>query len=119
MGHCNGKCESCGGCAGALVLSQPELELLRELAQNAFLPVARSAADPNPVYLEDDRQTTQQYSLILLCLEKKGLIQIDFTAPLKGADMSRYAGYPIHGSFALTARGLEVVDILEKQGIEE
>ena len=115
---CSGNCDSCGGCAGHLVLSQPELELLQILAQNAFLPVARRMEDPTPVYLEDDRQSPQQYSLVLQCLEKKGLVEIDFYAPLKGADMSRYQGYPIHGSFALTARGQEVLDILDKQGID-
>lgn len=115
---CSGNCDSCGGCAGHLVLSPPELELLQVLAQNAFLPVARRMEDPTPVYLEDDWQSPQQYSLVLQCLEKKGLVEIDFYAPLKGADMSRYEGFPIHGSFALTARGQEVLDILDKQGIE-
>lgn len=119
MGECCGNCENCGGCAGELVLSRPELEFLSELAENAFLPVARSAGDNTPVYLEDDKNTKEQYSLILICLEKKGLISIDFDMPLAGADMSGYAGYPIHGSIALTARGQEVLDVLDKQGIRE
>lgn len=116
MGCCGGSCESCGGCVGELVLSQPELDFLNDLAENAFLPVARSAADNKPVYLEDDKQTAEQYSLILVCLEKKGLISIDFDKPLQGADMSAYKAYPIHGSVALTARGQEVLDVLDKQG---
>ena len=116
MGECGGNCEHCGGCAGQLVLSQPEIDFLYALGQNAFLPVARSASDPKPVYLEDQEQTREQYSLILICLEKKGLIVIDFDRPLRGADMSAYTGYPIHGSIALTARGQDVLDILEKQG---
>lgn len=119
MGCCNGNCESCGGCAGELVLSQPELDLLYDLAENAFLPVARSAADSKPVYLEDDEQSKEQYTLILICLEKKGLISIDFDKPLQGADMSAYKNYPIHGSFALTARGQEVLDVLDKQGAKD
>jgi len=119
MGHCNGNCEHCGGCAGELVLSQQELDLMYDLAENAFLPVARSAGDPAPVYLEKQDQTWEQYSLILICLEKKGLISIDFDKPLQGADMSAYAAYPIHGSFALTARGQTVLDVLEKQGFKE
>lgn len=119
MGNCSGNCEHCGGCAGHLVLSQPEVDFLNALAQNAFLPVARTAADNRPVYLEDDAQTPEQYSLILVCLEKKGLITIDFDKPLKGADMRRYEKYPIHGSLALTARGQEVLDILDKQGCDE
>ena len=55
----------------------------------------------------------------LIKLEKKGLICIDFEKPLRGADMSAYKSYPIHGSMALTARGQQVLDILEKQGAAE
>lgn len=119
MANCSGNCEHCGGCAGQLVLSQPELDFLNDLAANAFLPVARTGADNKPVYLEDTRQTPETYSLILLCLEKKGLISIDFDKPLQGADMAKYAAYPIRGSIALTARGQEVLDILDKQGFKE
>ena len=119
MGHCNGNCGQCGGCAGELVLSQPEIDMLYDLAQNAFLPVARRAGDNTPIYLEKKDQTREQYSLILICLEKKGLISIDFDKPLQGADMTAYKAYPIYGSFALTARGQEVVDVLEKQGAKE
>lgn len=119
MSNCKGNCENCGGCAGELVLSQPEVDLLNDLAENAFLPVARGAGDNTPVYLEKEDKTRQEYSLILICLEKKGLISIDFDKPLQGADMSAYAGFPIHGSFALTARGQEVLDVLDKQGAKE
>ncbi len=116
---CSGNCQHCGGCAGELVLSQPELDFLNHLGENAFLPVARSAGNNKPVYLEDDAQTPEQYSLILICLEKKGLISIDFDKPLLGTDMSAYVGFPIHGSIALTERGQTVLDILDKQGIRE
>lgn len=119
MGNCSGNCEHCGGCAGELVLSQPELDMLYELAENAFLPVARNAGDNTPVYLEQQKETVERYGLILICLEKKGLISIDFDQPLQGADMSQYKKYPIHGSMALTARGQEVLDVLDKQGIRE
>ena len=116
MGSCNGNCEHCGGCAGELVLSQPEVDLLELLAENAFLPVARKGYDPAPVYREDDRQTEQQYSLILTCLEKKGLISLDYDRPLKGADLSKYADCPICGSMALTAMGQTVLDVLDRCG---
>ena len=115
-GNCSGNCEHCGGCAGELVLSQPELDFLNDLAENAYLPVARTAGDNTPIYREDEKQTQQQYGLILICLEKKGLISIDFDMPLRGADMSAYADCPIHGSITLTARGQEVLDVLDKQG---
>ncbi len=116
---CNGNCENCGGCAGELVLSQPEIDFLNTLGENAFLPVARSAAESKPIYLEDNRHSPEQYSLVLICLEKKGLISIDYDKPLRGGDMSAYGGYPIHGSIALTQRGQTVLDVLDKQGAKE
>ena len=39
--------------------------------------------------------------------------------PLPGADMSAYRGYPVHGSIALTARGQQVLELLDVQGISE
>ena len=33
--------------------------------------------------------------------------------------MSAYQGLAIHGSIALTARGQEVLDVLDKQGAKE
>ncbi len=116
MSGCNGNCEACGGCAGELVLSQVEIDLLNALGENAFLPVARSAGDSTPVYLEEETADRETASLVLQVLEKKGLISLDFDKPLLGADMSRYKAYPIWGSIALTARGQQVLDILDKQG---
>ena len=118
MANCNHNCANCSGCAATLELTDGEIGLLRELGQFSFLPVARLADDMTPVYLEDDRHSREEYSLILQCLEKKGLIDIDYRAPLAGADMSAYKGLPVHGSLALTARGQTVVEMLEVQGIE-
>lgn len=115
---CSGNCGSCGGCARELVLTDPEIELLQSLGQIPFQPVARRADDMTPVYLEDDRYSRESYSLILQCLEKKGLIDIDYEKPLKGVDMTPYRGFPVHGSFALTQRGQQVLEMLEFQGIE-
>ena len=117
MGHCNGNCASCGGCARELVLTREEIEFLNTLAQYAFLPVARKMGEDIPVYLEDDRYSPEEYSLILQCLEKRGLISIDYAQPLKGFDDKAYAAYPIRGSFALTQRGQRVLELLEWQGI--
>ena len=115
-------CKNCGGCGGChpgqLELNIGELSMLESFGQFGFLPVARKASDMTPVYLEEQIYTQQEYSLILQCLEAKGLIRIDYDAPLKGADMRAYAGYPVHGSMALTEKGQQVLDILEKQGIE-
>lgn len=115
MGKCNGNCASCGGCAKELLLSQPELEILNLLAQVAYLPVARKPDDMTPVYLEPD--APEQVSLVLQVLEKKGLVDLDYSSPLKGFDMSAYKGFGVHGTVALTARGQTVVDLLDKQGI--
>lgn len=118
MSKCNHNCAACSGCAATLELTDGEIGLLRELGQFSFLPVARRADDMIPVYLEDDLHSRGEYSLILQCLEKKGLIDIDYHTPLAGADMAAYKGLPVHGSFALTARGQTVVEMLEVQGIQ-
>ena len=115
---CSGNCAGCGGCARELVLSSGEIALLQTLGQIPFLPVARRADDMTPVYLEESRYTREEYSLILQCLEKRGLIDFDYSAPLKGVDMSAYGDYPIKGSFGLTARGLVAVELLEYLGVE-
>ena len=117
MAGCSGNCGSCGGCAKELVLTQQELDVLETLGQFSFLPVARRTDDMTPVYLEDTQYSQEEYSLILQCLEKKSLISIDYDAPLSGADMSAYKSYPVHGSFALTERGQQVLEMLEVQGI--
>jgi hypothetical protein len=118
MGKCNGNCASCSGCAGVLELTEGEVGLLLELGQFAFLPVARRADDMIPVYLEDPAHSSEEYSLILQCLEQKRLISLDYDKPMANFDMSAYTGYPVHGSMALTERGQTVVDMLERQGIQ-
>ena len=56
---------------------------------------------------------------MLQLLEKKGLVSLDYDAPLKGAAMERYDAYPIQGSIALTQRGQRVLELLEYQGYSE
>ena len=112
---CNGNCGSCSGCARELVLTRKEIDFLNILGQYAFLPVARTMGDLTPVYLEDgDRE---DMSLLLQCLEKKGLISLDYDKPLAGFDETAYAAYPIRGSMALTERGQKVLELMEYQGI--
>lgn len=115
MSHC-GNCGSCGGCDPSLTITEGELDILQSLAQIPFLPIARKMGDPDPVYLEEDAHSREEYTLILQCLEKKGLISLDFDRPIKNMDYSAYEGYPIHGSMALTERGQRVIELLEKQG---
>lgn len=116
---CNGNCASCGGCARELVLTEWEVEMLRKLGQIPFLPVARNMGDLNPVYLEDSDHSPEEYSLILQTMEKKGLISLDFSEKIRGFDDAAYAAYAIRGSMALTARGQQVLELLEVQGIGE
>ena len=120
MSHCSsGGCANCSGCANELTLTQQEIDLLMSLGQFSFLPVARRADDMTPVYLEETVYPKEEYSMALQHLEQKKLISIDYDAPLPGADMSAYCGFPVHGSFALTQRGQAVVEMLEIQGVTE
>ena len=119
-GNCSGSCEkcsTCGGCGIGLELTMEEIRFLQELGQYSFLPVARKASDMTPVYLEAGKEKKEIMSLVIQCLEKKMLIDITYD-PLPGADMSAYAGYPVHGSIGLTQRGQQVLDLLEVQGIQ-
>ena len=118
-GGCGGNCGGCTGCSASLELTSGEMGVLQTLGQYSFLPVARRREDMVPVYLEDSTLSREEYSLVLQCLEKRGLIDISSDAPLKGADMSAYVGYPVHGSMGLTQRGQQVLELLEMQGIEE
>ena len=93
--------------------------MLQKLGQIPFLPVARKMGAFEPVYLEDQDHSQEEYSLILQCLEKKGLISLDFAEKIRGFDDSAYAAYPIRGSMALTARGQNVLEMLELQGLQE
>lgn len=117
MSGCENCIGSCGSCRKVLELNSGEINMLQKLAQIPFLPVVRKADSPAPIYLEDRDLTQEEYSLILQCLEKKGLISIDFDAPLAGLADPAYAAYPICGSFALTGRGQQVLELLEIQGL--
>lgn len=109
-------CHSCPGCGKSLSLTAEEIQLLYKFAQTPFIGAARRIDDATPVYLEDTAFTPEEYGILFTLLEKKGLITIDFDRPLKNADYSLYTGYPILGSMALTARGQQVLDLLEVQG---
>lgn len=117
--NCNHDCSSCGGCAKSLYLTQGELDLLNLLSQTPFLPVGRKPDGELPVFLEADDYSQEQYSAILLNLEAKGLIDLDYKLPLGGFDYAAYQGYPVHGSFALTAKGQSVLDALAQNGITD
>ena len=113
---CNGNCSACSGCARELVLTEKEIDFLNLLGQYAFLPVARSMGDLTPIYLEEGDK--EEMSLLLQCLEKKGLISLDYDKPLRLVDEAAYGDYPIRGSIALTERGQKVLELIEYQGVE-
>ena len=117
MSKCSGNCSSCSGCARELTLTQQEIDFLNTLAQIPFLPVARKMGEDTPVYLEEGLDRAEEFSLILQCLEKKGLVSLDYDKALPHADLAAYAAYPVKGSMALTARGQTVVEMLEISGI--
>lgn len=116
---CCGNCGNCSGCARELELTEPEMDFLSLMGQVAFLPVARKMGDLTPVYLEDGTEKQEENALLLQCLEKKGLISLDYDKPLKGSHLNAYAAYPIQGSIALTERGQKVLELLEYQGFRE
>lgn len=116
MSNCENCAGGCGGCARELTLTPQELAMLEKLAQIPFLPIARRIDDASPIYLEDDDLSREEYTLVLQLLEKKNLITLDFDRPLKN-HVPR-PDYPIHGSVALTARGQQVLELLELQGIQ-
>ncbi len=119
-GNCSGSCAGCSGCSGCgggLELTEGEIRMILTLGQIPFLPVARKMGEDIPVYLEEGEYTAEEYSLILQCLEKRGLISIDYDMPLKGFSGKTYEACPIRGSFALTGRGQRVLELLETQGL--
>ena len=113
---CNGNCANCSGCARELELTRGELDFLNRLGECAFLPVARNMGDLNPVFPED---TSEEMTLLLMCLEKKGLVSLDYHLCLKGYSHPDYDRFPIRGSMALTERGQKVLELVEYQGILE
>lgn len=117
MAHCNGGCSSCPE-AGCLSLTPEELAFLQQLGRIPFLPVARRADSFDPVYLEEGASRQEELSRLLLILEKKQLISLDYDQPLRHWDMSAYAAYPLQGSMALTRRGQTVLELTERLGYE-
>lgn len=121
MAECMHNCSSCSGCSNCsncLTLTEAELSMLQQLGEIPFLPVARRADSMNPIYLEDQKHSVEEYSAILQALEQKGLITLDYNLPIKGFHDQRYHDFPVVGSFALSARGQQVLELLDVQGIQ-
>ena len=116
-GGCTGDCGGCTGCARELTLTEKEISFLRYMAQIPFLPVARALGEDTPVY--EDGGDSDENAMLLRCLEKKDLISLDYDLPLKNYAERWYVSRPIRGSMALTARGQQVLELLEDQGSGE
>ena len=95
-------------------MTQPEIDFLLLLAQTPFLPVGRALGEETPIFENDPSKTP-----VLEVLEKKSLISIDYRSPLKGCEDGWYLSCPVQGSLALTARGQQVLDLIDYQGILE
>ena len=116
MTNCE-NCNGCSGCGGGLLLTESEIKLLCLFGQIPFQPVARTAGDDGPVFLE--LGAPDYYKTVILSLERKGLIDIDYHMPLRGFAYEGYENFPLKGSMALTLRGQEVLDTLDLQGYSE
>jgi len=116
MAGCNGCNGGCAGCSRALELTQAEMDFLRKLGEIPFLPVARKQDGEEPVYLEEGEDLQEHYARVLLHLERKGLVSLDYDIPISGGYSSLYDYYPVRGSMALTQRGQQVLDALEYTG---
>ena len=116
-GGCTGDCGGCTGCARELTLTEKEISFLRYMAQIPFLPVARALGEDTPVY--EDGGDSDENAMLLRCLEKKDLISLDYDLPLKNYAERWYVSRPIRGSMALTARGQQVLEWLDYQGVTE
>ena len=123
MSYCESSCggcqKSCTGCSPALYLTEEELTLLRLFGEVSFLPVARRPDGETPVCLEEGAGEQETVSQVIVALERKGLIDLDYNLPLQNFDYSAYAAWSRRGSMALTARGQEVLDVLDIQGVED
>ena len=110
---CSKNCSGCNGCGGPMELTELEVRLLALLGQVAFLPIARKADSEYPICQELPGYSPEDTGLALACLEKRGLTDLSYDTPLKGADMSAYAGYPVYGSVGLTEKGQQAADAAE------
>ena len=75
-------------------MTQEEIAFLETFADLPFQPILRHPAQEQPVSPEDPSESR---SRILVCLEKKGLIDIDYHCPLKGFDYTPWPRH-LHGS---------------------
>lgn len=111
--HKNGEKGCCGKDQEPINLSREELEILLELKEYCYLPIAEfvmcSSVNDHvrftalaPVYIEkieDDMEKVKNINTILRELEKKKLISLDYDIPLKGFDYTIYTKSEVYQYF--------------------
>lgn len=138
-GFCSGGCNGCGsgksevGCQGGgcgaccgqgeLLLCREEAFILLSLGQFAFLPVLTQYEGGEPKYTpipEDISRYPENFSDLLLSLERKRLISIDLDIPLSNADYGKKISAFLTrcGSIALTVQGQEVLDWINLEDLD-
>lgn len=148
--HCCGGCGGC--CCHHTALTEREEAFIRCLAQIPYLPVTRfllrstksehlESVALEPVYLldiGDSMEHVQESGNVLRSLEEKGLITLDYDAPLQGYDYQTFLDSHVYryfqetveeakarqdflydigvmeqGSMALTQRGYAAADLID------
>jgi len=122
-GHGCGGC-NCGHRQTEIQIVEEEIEILNQLAQTPYLPLAsfvlKSTKSAHlesvalaPVYLNDradSMETVKKTAAILKSLENKGLITLDYEEPLENGNYTDYADSPLYAYFKETvaqAKGQE------------
>ncbi|QAT42349.1 hypothetical protein [Aminipila luticellarii] len=121
--------QACGGCCcghheTTIQLSEEEIEILTELAQTPYLPLAQFVLKSSqsshlesvalaPVYLHDrndSMDTVRRTADVLKALEAKGLLTLDYEEPLENGDYTDYSDSTLYAYFKETvmqAKGKE------------
>ena len=110
---CGGGCTGCG----TIELTRMEIDFLLQFAQLPFLPVATDSDREKPVYIGEETDGGNDAKIIAL-LKAKNLISVDYDIPLENYDYSEYESYPVHGSMALTLRGQQAIDQIQRMGLD-
>ncbi len=111
---CTGNCKCHGH--GAVQISEQEKSFLVILAQTPFLPMARFTMSSTqsedlqsvalaPVYMTDGKESMEQVQEnreLLLSLEEKGLITLDYDQPLQGYGYEEYSRSSVYEMFRAT-----------------
>lgn len=117
--QCGDGCGCSGGCSDNVIyISEAERDFLMKLAQLPFLPLARFIMKSSnsdhmesvalaPVYLNtktDSMETVKATGAVLLGLEEKYLVTLDYETPLQNGDYSMYEESGVYQFFCSTVQ---------------